>query len=146
MIRLSQVLGFIILLFILNGCDTSITKYQDPNKLSHEEILANLRSGDFQKVLTARSQISRLDPKERLSILKTLLTEPKPELRMIAITELEKLKPASCKLLLDAASKDKDPDVRNQAQEASQGCLNTQVQDQQPPRPQPPQDQQIHQK
>lgn len=124
------------LFFVVSGCDTSITKYHDPNTLSHEEILEDLKSGNFQRVLLARTQLARLKPKERMAVLKELLKEKKPELRLTAVTELEKIKPTSCKILLEVSKSDPDPDVRSQAIEAARGCISP-AQDQSPSRPQP---------
>ena len=116
---------FFIGIILFAACNTSITKYKNPDTLTKQQIIEYLKSGDFKKVLKARTQLGRLEPKERLNVLKELLQEKKPELRLTAVTELEKLKPLSCPVLEEVAKKDQDPDVKDQATQAAKGCVKS---------------------
>ena len=113
------VLFSVILAF---GCvNKEITKVQDPSKLTVQQVVADMTSGDFQRMIHARSQLSRLTKQQKMTVLRQLMADPKPANRLTAVAELKKLVPDSCPCL-KKASKDPDPDVKEAAIDAFKAC------------------------
>jgi hypothetical protein len=104
------------------GCvNKEITKVKDPSKLTVQQVVADMTSGDFQRMLQARTQLARLTLSQKMAVMKQLMASPKPATRLTAVAELKKLVPDSCPCLQKAAN-DPDDDVKAAAQDALKAC------------------------
>ena len=104
----------------LGGChiDTAVTEPYKERELRLVEIQNMVRSGDFKKQLEASKQIDKLEPADKLQIVRRLADDPDPAVRLLAVKKLRTMdEPEARELLGRLAAKDPDPDVRSLAGE-----------------------------
>jgi len=112
----------LVIMFAAGCVNKEITKTKDPSKLTIQQVIANLTSGDFRRTLSARTQLSRLTKTQKITVLKQVINNPKPSIRMTAISEFQKLGDDACPFLQKKAVDDPDPDVKQAAADASKDC------------------------
>ena len=119
-------IAMILAIFFAVGCvNKEITKSKDPSKLTIQQVITDLTSGDFRRTLAARTQLSRLTKTQKVEVLKKVIDNPKPSIRMTAIAEFQKLGDTACPFLQKSAADDPDPDVKQAAVDASKTCPAT---------------------
>lgn len=95
-----------------------ITKMEAEKNLSIEEIKKLIKSNEFKDQLDAEKQIYKIPEVERLQILQSLLNDENPNVRIIALRNLAKIKNEKSKELLKRlANEDSDEIVRLLASE-----------------------------
>ena len=104
----------------LGGChiDTAVTEPYKERELRLVEIQNMVKSGDFKQQLEASKQIDKLEPADKLQIVRRLADDPDPAVRLIAVKKLRTMdEPEAREMLGRLAAKDPDPDVRSLAGE-----------------------------
>ncbi len=117
--------AMLALLFTVSCVNKQITKTQDPSKLTIQQVIADFTSGDFRRTLLARSQLSRLAQPQKIEVLKKVIDNPDPSIRMTAISEFTKLGKPACPFLQKRADTDPDQDVKQAALDALKTCQCT---------------------
>lgn len=120
---MKRIAMMLAIIFAVGCVNKEITKTNDPSKLTIKQVIADMTSGNFQRTLSARSQLSRLTRVQKIEVLKQVIANPKPSIRMTAIAEFQKLGNDACPFLLKHAKNDPDPDVKQAAVDASKSCL-----------------------
>ena len=114
--------GLVVWLDKSHSDASSITKTVDVSKLDTNRLIKMLSSGDFKKIIQARKEISKLDIKKRLYVLEEMAKAKDSAVRMMAVTELGKLKNNKNAInILKRLASDKDKDVAEEAKKTLEG-------------------------
>ena len=114
----TAVAGFLVSLLVFGGCAAGeIAVFPEKKEMKAEEIVADLTGDDFRKKNAAREQLDKLSVEQRISVLEKLLADKGTPTRLLAVSELGKLKEhAAAKALLEkTAASDPSATVKSVA-------------------------------